>query len=111
MTGHKGIGFTLVGLGETGNSAVLAKTAKGLPASRKDLMNIGLMSHIKHKPVFFRVKYGLNGNRQFHRTQVAGQMAAGFGDTVNQKVPDLLTKLYFFSVTEADEVLVTVDLR
>ena len=110
MTGHKGIGIAFTGLGEAGDPAVLAQMGKILPAARQDFMHIGLVSHIENKTIPAGIKHGFNGDAQLYRAQISGKMSAGLGYAGNEKLPNLMTQLNFFFVTQSQQVLVTVDL-
>ena len=89
MTGHKGIRHALRWLGEAGNAPELPQTGKCRLASRQQLMNIRLMTHIKNQAVLFRIINRFNGYRQLNHTQVSGQMAPGLRYMVDEKFPDL----------------------
>ena len=52
-------------------------------------MHIALVSHIEHQAVFLGIEYPVDGHRQLHRSQVGGQMAAGFGHMLHQELPQL----------------------
>ena len=111
MTCHKGIGIAFRRLGKAGNAAKLAQRAKLLPASGEQLVDIGLVSHIKNETVLCRIINGFQGDRQLHNTQVACQMPSGFGNIFNEKFPDFSAQLDLFFVCQAKEVIVTVDIR
>ena len=89
VTGHKGIRHTLRRLGESGNPPELPQTVKTRLASRQQLMNIRLMTHIKNQAVLFRIINRFNGYRQLNHAQVASQMAPGLRYMVDEKFPDL----------------------
>ena len=72
-------------------------------------MDIRLMAYIKNQAVFHCIKHSFNGNRQFHNTQISGQMAAGARNVGDQEFPDLLTQLPFFFVVNAKQIIVTMD--
>ena len=66
MTCHKSIGIALCRLGEAGHAAVLPQTGKIRLASRQQLMDIRLMTHIKNQAGFPGSRYGFNGNGQLY---------------------------------------------
>ena len=68
VTCHKGIGIAFCRLGEAGHAAVLPQTGKIRLASRQQLMDIRLMTHIKTQAVFPGIIYGFNGNGQLYHT-------------------------------------------
>ena len=89
MTGNECIGITFHRLRETGHTAKLTQMVKIRLASGQDLMDIRLVTHIKYQAVFTCIKHGLDGNGQFHHTQIGCQVAAGFGNPIDKKFPDL----------------------
>jgi hypothetical protein len=78
-------------------------------AAGQQLMDIRLMTNIKHQTVFIRIKHGLNGNRQLYDAQIGRQMAAGFGHTGNQKRTDLRTQKALLLRSEVLKVLMTAN--
>ena len=56
-------------------------------------MNIRLMTNVKNQAVLHGIVNRLNGNAEFNRTQVSGQMSAGFGYILDQKFPNLPAEL------------------
>ena len=94
VSGNKGIVFALIGVGETGNAVQLPQLGKALPAAGQQFVGIALMSHVKNDLIRGGGQHPVQGNRQFHCTQVRGQMAAGLGDIFQKKLPDLRAKLH-----------------
>ena len=72
-------------------------------------MHIRLMTDIKNQAVFHCIVNGLDGDAQFHSTQIAGEMPAGFGYIGNEKLPDLGAQLGALPIAERYQVFVTVD--
>ena len=52
-------------------------------------MDVALMAYVEHQPVLRCVEDPVDGHRQLHRSQVGGQMAAGFGHMLHQELPQL----------------------
>ena len=50
-------------------------------------MDVALVAHVKDKAVGGGVKYPVDCHCQFHRSQIGGQMTAGFRDMLNQEFP------------------------
>ena len=88
MSGHKGIGIAFAGLGEAGEAAKLPQGVKGIPAAGEQLVDIGLMPHIKHQPILGRIINRFQRHRQFYHAQVPGQVTPCFRDAGNQKFPN-----------------------
>ena len=89
MAGNESAVNALMGLGEAGQSAELAQGGKQLLPPGEGLMDIALVAHVEHQPVPLRVKYLVDGHRQFHGAQVGCQMAAGTGNIIYQELPQL----------------------
>ena len=107
MACHKRIGVALRGLGESGDSAELPQMRKIRPAAGQQLMHIRLMTNIKNQAVNIRIKHGLDGDGKLNNAQITRQMAAGMADGRNEKFPDFPAKLCPFTISQADQVLVT----
>ena len=80
MSGDEGVVFALSGLGEAGEAAELPQGVKQRLPAGEGLVDVALVPHVEH-PV--------DGHRQLHRSQVGGQMAAGFGHMLHQELPQL----------------------
>ena len=50
------------------------------------------MADVKQQLVLREVQHAVQGHRQLHNTEVRRQMAAGLGNALDQKLPDLLTQ-------------------
>ena len=89
MSGHEGVAFTLVGLGEAGHALKHTKPLKSRLATGQQLMDISLMTHIEHQTVLSGIKNGFNGDGQLHHAQIGRQMAAGLCHRGNNEITDL----------------------
>ena len=92
MARDKGVMHALIGLWEAGQASELAEGGKQFLPSGEGLVDIALVAHVEHQPVFFRVEHPVDGHRQLHRAQVGGQMPPGLGYVLHQKLPQLLTE-------------------
>ena len=55
---------------------------KALPPSGEELVHIALMANIKNDSVPIGIEYPVKRHRKLHRTEIGGQMSAGFCDAV-----------------------------
>ena len=62
--------------------------------ARQDFVCIGLVPHIPHYFVLRKIQRQMQCHGQFHRTEITGKMSAGHTDLFNQKLSDLLRKLF-----------------
>ena len=85
MSRDKRVMDALVRLGKAGKPSELPQRSKQLLPTCQGLMDIALVSHIEHQPVFCRVEHPVDGHRQFHSTQVGRQMTTGLRDVLDQK--------------------------
>ena len=68
-----------------GRQAVqLADGGQGRAAAGQDLVWIGLVAYIPHQPVIRCVEQIVQGNGEFHRAQIGGEMSAGLTDGLDQ---------------------------
>ena len=109
MSGNKSIRVTFGRLRETGNTTKLTKMLKIRLAASQQLMDIRLMAYIKHQAVNIRIENGLNGNGQFHRTQIGSQMASCFRNMRYQKFADFFAQALSFFICQVDQIVVTVN--
>jgi hypothetical protein len=68
------------------------------------------MSDIKNQTVFICIVNSFNGDGQLHHTQVGGQVATGFGNTVHQELANLVAKYELFLLGKVLQVIVTFDI-
>ena len=76
--------------GKSGNTVFAAQSPHAHTAFGQNLMRIGLMAYIPDQPIFRRVEGIVQGDSQFHRAEVGGEMATGFSDTLNQEFTQLM---------------------
>ena len=71
---------------------------------REYLVRVGLMAHIPDQPVVRRVEHKMEGDRQLHRPQARGEMAATGADGMDQELAQLLRHRRQFRNSQAAEV-------
>ena len=71
-------------------------------------MHIRLVTDVEYQAVSIRIKYGFDGDAQFHHASVPCQVSAGFGDTGNEELTNLVAKLAALTVIQVHKILMTV---
>ena len=66
------------------------------------------MTHIENQAVDIRIVNRFNGHGKLNYAQIGGKMAAGPGNTVHQKGPDLLTQLGLLLRREFEQIFVAL---
>ena len=105
MASHKGIRLRLIGSRKACHTAVLPQGCKTLHAACQQLMDIGLMPHIKDDPIHIGIKDLVQGYGKLDSTQIGGQMTAGFGYAVQQKCSNFAAKSGIFLRSEPEKIL------
>ena len=85
---------TLGATREAGDPAALAQSGHRFAAAGENLVRIALVAYIPHDAVGRRVEDVMQRDRQFHRTEVRGEMPTGTGDRFHQKVAQLRCELW-----------------
>ena len=101
--------FRLAAFRETGQSAVLAHRVHAVFTAGQDFMRIALMADIPHQMVFRRVVNIMQGNGEFDRAQVAGEMAAGSRYRFEQEGAQFGTQLRQFGLIQQAQVSRQID--
>ena len=101
--------FRLAAFREAGQSAVLAHRVHAVFTAGQDFVRIALMADIPHQMVFRRVVDIMQGDGEFDRTQVAGEMAAGGRYRFEQEGAQFGTQLRQFGLIQQAQVLRQVD--
>ena len=83
VAGDKGVVDAFVGLGETGKAPRLAEGVEAVLPAGEDLVGVALVADVPDDAVLRRVEHPVEGDRQLHRPQVGGEVAAGAGDVVD----------------------------
>ena len=76
MADAEGVVVTFAALGEARDAAMRAQAGHTFAASGKNLVGVGLMADVPDQPVMRRIEDVMQGNRQFDRAEVGGQMPA-----------------------------------
>ena len=63
---------------KTGKTALRPNGTDPIAAPRKNFMRIRLMTNVPHNPVVQGGKHIVQGDRQLHRTEIGGEVAAVF---------------------------------
>jgi hypothetical protein len=75
---------------------VLAQSGHGGTTTGENLVRVGLVADIPDDAIARRVENVMQGDGQFHRPQIGGQVTAGTGDRPHQKVAQLFCYLRQF---------------
>ncbi len=101
----EGVVEALLPFRETADPALLAKRVEAPLPAGDDLVGVGLMPHVPDEAVPRRVEDVVEGERQFHRPQGGGEMAAPLGDGLDHHLPDLLRETVQLRQAETPDVL------
>ena len=110
MACNKGIAIAFCGFGKSRHTAVLPKGGKIRLAAGQQLMNIRLMTYIKHQTVLSCIKHGLNGNCQLHNASIGCHVAAGSRYIFNKKRPQFTAKKLSLFITKRSQIPVAADI-
>ncbi len=94
--------------GETVQAAGGADRVKAVFPAGEQLVDIALMAHVPDKLVFGRVENAVQGDSQFHHTQVRAEMTAVFGKDGDQLLADFFGQLLQLVQLEFPDVFRTV---
>ncbi|KAF5407302.1 MAG: hypothetical protein Udaeo2_25770 [Candidatus Udaeobacter sp.] len=94
MTGTVAIVFALGPQKETVEPAKLTHRIKTIEAPGKHFVDVALMTDVHNEPVVRRVEDPVQGNRQFHDTEIWAQMPSGLGKDADQLFPHFLCELW-----------------
>ena len=101
----EGVVGTLLPFRETADPAPLAKRVEAPLPAGDDLVGIGLMPHVPDEAVPRRVEDVVEGEREFHRPQGGGEMAAPLRDGLDHHLPDLLRETVQLRQAEQPDIL------
>ena len=96
-------------LGKTGQPAELAQGVHSAAPSGEDFVRVALVAHVPHQMVARGVVHVMQGDGQFHRAEVAGEMAAGFAHRFEQEGAQLGAKLRQLGFVEQAQILRQID--
>ena len=71
------------GLGKPERPPRLAEGVETVLPAGEDLVGVALVADVPDDAVLRRVEHPVKGDRQLHRPQVGGEVAAGAGDVVD----------------------------
>ena len=91
MADPEGIVDTLATLGKTSDTSLAAQGVHASATTGQNLVRIGLMTDIPDQPIIGGIKDVMQGDGQFHRTQIGGKVAAGPGHGLDEKLCLLYT--------------------
>ena len=89
VRGTEGVVLAFVAARKSRQAAQLAQGVEALAPAGEDLVRIGLVAHVPHQTVFWRVVDGMQGDGELHRAQVAREVAAGFAHRLQQELAQL----------------------
>ena len=83
---------TFLGIGEPAYPILLAQLPELLAATREQLMDITLMSHIEDYFIPGAIIYRMQSHGQFHRAEVRSEMSAAVADHGDDIIPEFQAK-------------------
>ena len=93
VTSAKAIVFALRAERKTVQTVRLADGAEPVAAPGEQLVNVNLVADVPDKFVLGRIEDAMEGDGEFHHAQIGSEMAAAFGETINQLGPDFAGEL------------------
>jgi hypothetical protein len=75
--------------GIAGEPAKGPQRVKVVHAPSHELVDISLVTDIPDDAIVGTVKYPVQGDGQLHDSEVGAEMAAGLGDLLDEKLPDV----------------------
>jgi hypothetical protein len=93
MTDAEGIVGALAALRKTGNAAVHAQPRHAGATAGEHLVGVSLVADVPYQAIVRRIEDMMQGHRQFHRTEVRGQVATGPGNGFHQESAQLVGQL------------------
>ena len=97
MACYECIVHTFVRLREAGDTAILPQRRKRFAPPGQELVHIALVSDIEYEPVALGIVDTVDCDCKLHRTEVRGEMPAGFRKTLHQERTKFRTQLRNFS--------------
>ena len=89
VPGVEGIVGRLAALREPADASVLAQRPKALQAPRQELVDVGLVADVEDDPVGRALECSVDPEREFHSTEVGGEMPTGGGNGADEPFADL----------------------
>ncbi|EKY09651.1 hypothetical protein HMPREF9120_00356 [Neisseria sp. oral taxon 020 str. F0370] len=97
--------FAFAAFGETGEAAELAHGVHAVFAAGENFVGIALVADVPNQMVVRRVVNVMQGDGEFDRAEVAGEVAAGFADGFEQEGADFAAQLRQLGGGEQAQVL------
>ncbi len=111
MPNTKGIVWALASFREATDTPMRSDRVKPVPSPCYQFVSIRLMADIPNDQILRGIKYVVQGQGQFHRSQVRGQMAAVTGNSTDNFISDLFSQLVKFFDGQRFEILRSVYTR
>ena len=89
---NESVTVALLRAGKARDTVLAAQLRKTGPAAGQQLVGVALVAYIKQQLVLRKIQHTVQSDRQFHNTQIGGQMAARLGNTFDQELPDFLAQ-------------------
>jgi hypothetical protein len=104
----KGIVWALAPFGKAADAPMRSDGMKPAPSTRYQFVSIRLMADIPNDQVLWGIKYVVQSQGQFHRSQIRRQMTAVAGNSTDNFISDLFSQLVKFFDGQRLEILRTV---
>ena len=111
MPNAKSIIWALAPFGETADAPMRSDRVKPVPSTRYQFVRIRLMADVPDNQVLWGIKYVVEGQSQFHRSQVRRQMTAVTGNSTDNFISDLCSQPVQLFDGQSLEILRAVDAR
>ena len=109
MAYTKGIIIRLKAVGKPRNAPLLAQGMESFPASRENLVGVGLMAYIPNQFVLGKIKYTVERQRQFYGSQARCQVSPVFSHRLYDKGPQFLSQPFQFCYTVSLDICCFLD--
>jgi hypothetical protein len=106
----EGIILTFGTLGKTGNALIYSVGMKKFAAAGKNFMSVGLMTYVPNQLIVGSIENVVQGNGKFNHTQTGAEVAAIYGNDVDDVLTELITNLFELVVRQLTKVGRNVDL-
>ncbi len=104
------IAGAFLALGKTADAAVLAEGGKLRAPARENLVGIGLMSHVPHDAVIWRIEGVVQRDGQVHNAQTRCKVPTRLRHHLDDLPADLLRERGQFFPGEGAQVITVMDL-
>src|SRR5450830_785246 len=104
MRGAEGVVLALGTARKTGNPIELAQRRHLIATAGEDLVRISLMADVPDDAVFWCVEDVVQGNRQFHRTEIGREMSAGLRHRIEHEGAQLVSQWLQLGTRELPQI-------